>query len=102
MIQSVGGGQQIAISSGGTPIGPSSYAGWSVTQVEADTGGGYLALWHSTAGDNYLWHMNSSGSYQGGASLSTSQLASYEAVFQADLNNDGHLGSALLASHLLI
>ena len=55
----VDGTDTIGLTNGGQK-GPTSYAGWSATQVIANASGGYEVLWSHTGGKYEVWKVNSS------------------------------------------
>ncbi|MDC1257888.1 hypothetical protein N8074_02590 [Amylibacter sp.] len=82
-----GSNAPIGLTHGG-PKGPTSYAGWSATQVIANASGGYDVLWsHSTKYD--VWKVNASGNF---VSIINARLWEDELKFNQDLNGDGDTG----------
>ena len=80
----------IGLTNGGQK-GPTSYAGWSATQVIAslDVGGGYEVLWSHTGGKYDVWKVNSEGNF---VSKIKANLWEDEVKFNVILNGDGHIG----------
>ena len=69
--------------------GPTSYAGWSATQVEKN-GDHYEVLWKHPTGNKYeVWKVNTSGNFV--SSIKT-KLWEDELKFNQDLNGDGDTG----------
>ena len=52
-----GSNDPIGLTNGGQK-GPTSYAGWSATQVERNGDGGYEILWSHTNKDYEVWKVN--------------------------------------------
>ena len=80
-----GSNAPIALTDAGASRGPTSYAGWSATQVEKNASGGYEVLWsHSTKYD--VWKVDASGNF---VSSIKAKLWQDEVKFNVDLNGDG-------------
>ena len=78
----------IGLSNGGQK-GPTSYAGWSATQVEKN-GDHYEILWkHPTSKDYEVWKVDASGNF---VSSIKAKLWEDEEKFNQDLNGDGDTG----------
>jgi len=78
----------IGLSNGGQK-GPTSYAGWSATQVEKN-GDHYEILWkHPTNKDYEVWKVDASGNF---VSSIKAKLWEDEEKFNQDLNGDGDTG----------
>ena len=70
----------------GSPKGPTSYAGWSATQVEKN-GDHYEVLWTHPTGNKYdVWKVDASGSF---VSSIKAKLWEDEVKFGVDINGDG-------------
>ena len=78
----------IGLTNGG-PKGPTSYAGWSATQVIASASGGYEVLWSHTGGKYDVWKVDASGNF---VSNIKAKLWEDEVKFGVDLNGDGDTG----------
>ena len=75
----------IGLTNGG-PKGPTSYAGWSATQVEKN-GSHYEVLWTNPTGNKYdVWKVDASGNF---VSSIKAKLWEDEVKFNVDLNGDG-------------
>ena len=75
----------IGLTNGGQK-GPTSYTGWSATQVEKN-GGYYEVLWTNPTGNKYdVWKVNSEGNF---VSNIKAKLWEDEVKFNVDLNGDG-------------
>ena len=82
-----GSNAPIALTDAGASRGPTSYAGWSATQVEKN-GDHYEVLWsHSTKYD--VWKVDASGNF---VSSIKAKLWEDEEKFGIDLNGDGDTG----------
>ena len=57
-----GSNDPIGLTNGGQK-GPTSYAGWSATQVIASESGGYEVLWSHTGGKYDVWKVDASGNF---------------------------------------
>ena len=84
----VDGTDTIGLTNGGQK-GPTSYAGWSATQVIANASGGYEVLWSHTGGKYEVWKVNSEGNF---VSSIKAKLWEDEVKFNQDLNGDGDTG----------
>jgi len=83
-----GSNAPIGLTDQGGPKGPTSFAGWSATQVIANASGGYDVLWsHSTKYD--VWKVDASGNF---VSIINARLWEDELKFGVDLNGDGDTG----------
>ena len=83
-----GSNAPIGLTDQGGPRGPTSFAGWSATQVIANASGGYDVLWsHSTKYD--VWKVDASGNF---VSIINARLWEDELKFGVDLNGDGDTG----------
>ena len=83
-----GSNDPIGLTYGGATKGPTSYAGWSATQVIASVSGGYEVLWsHSSKYD--VWKVDASGNF---VSSINAKLWQDELKFNQDLNGDGDTG----------
>ncbi|MDB9715612.1 hypothetical protein OAA72_02575, partial [Amylibacter sp.] len=81
----VDGTDTIGLTDGG-PKGPTSYTGWSATQVEKN-GSHYEVLWTNPTGNKYeVWKVNTSGKFE---SKIKAKLWEDEVKFNVDLNGDG-------------
>jgi Ca2+-binding RTX toxin-like protein len=70
----------------GEEKGPTSYTGWSATQVEKN-GSHYEVLWTNPTGNNYdVWQVDTSGNF---VSSIKAKLWEDEFKFNVDLNGDG-------------
>ena len=84
---------------GGAPITVGEYAGWSLVGAE-QIAGGYEVAWESAStGQFTVWGTDTNGkevsNLTGGVVLGTSAtLASIEASFYQDLNQDGFIGTS--------
>ena len=85
------GGDSIILKKDNITIDPTSYDGWSATQVIAslDVGGGYEVLWSHTGGKYDVWKVNSEGNF---VSKIKANLWEDEVKFNVILNGDGHIG----------
>ena len=80
-----GSNAPIGLTNGG-PKGPTSYAGWSATQVEKN-GDHYEILWSHPTGNKYdVWKVDASGNF---VSSIKAKLWEDEVKFDVDLNGDG-------------
>ena len=80
----------IALTNAGASRGPTSYAGWSATQVEANASGGYDVLWSNPTSSQYdVWKVDASGNF---VSSIKAKLWEDEVKFNVDLNGDGDTG----------
>ena len=78
----------IGLTNGG-PKGPTSYTGWSATQVEKN-GDHYEVLWTHPTGNKYdVWKVDTSGNF---VSKIKAMLWEDEVKFGIDLNGDGDTG----------
>ena len=66
--------------------GPTSYTGWSATQVIASESGGYEVLWSHTGGKHDVWKVDTSGNF---VSSIKAKLWEDELKFGVDINLDG-------------
>ena len=84
-----GSNAPIGLTNGG-PKGPTSYAGWSATQVRKN-GDHYEILWTNPTGNKYdVWKVDTSGNF---VSSIKAKLWEDEVKFnQIDLNGDGDTG----------
>ncbi|MCP4073808.1 MAG: hypothetical protein GY742_19085, partial [Hyphomicrobiales bacterium] len=80
----------IALSKNGKPVGPTTFSGWSATQVEEQSGGGFMVAWHHTDGRDLIWETDQSGNYQTHRFV---DLADYEIAFEFDFDQDGSIGT---------
>ena len=87
-----GSNAPIALTNAGASSGPTSYAGWSATQVIAASGG-YEVLWSHTGGKYEVWKINSEGNF---LSYNKAKLWQDEIKFNVDLNGDGGTGLQLV------
>ncbi len=85
------GGDEVAASYLGDPVGPDSFAGWQASQVEADGNGGFALLWQHSSGSNGVWTLDASRAYVGYEAVSAEQLSDWESVFAADFDGDGNV-----------
>ena len=83
-----GSNDPIGLTNGGQK-GPTSYAGWSATQVIASESGGYEVLWSHTGGKHDVWKVDTSGNFE---SSIKANLWEDELKFNQDLNGDGDTG----------
>ena len=85
------GGDSIILKKDNIKIDPTSYDGWSATQVIAslDVGGGYEVLWSHTGGKYDVWKVNSEGNF---VSKIKANLWEDEVKFGVDLNGDSDTG----------
>ncbi|MEO1161865.1 MAG: hypothetical protein AAFW74_15695, partial [Pseudomonadota bacterium] len=72
-------------------VGPTTFAGWSAIQAEANATG-FAVLWQDPNGGYAVWQTDASGNYESSYSLPETSLVGVEAIFAADLNNDGGIG----------
>lgn len=80
----------------GAPVVAGQYGDWAPIGAEAAQTG-FLVAWKNGAADEYtVWNTDANGDYlwdaTGTVSGSSPVLASYEPIFQQDLNLDGHIG----------
>jgi len=80
-----GSNDPIGLTNGGQK-GPTSYAGWSATQVIASESGGYEVLWSHTGGKHDVWKVDTSGNFE---SSIKANLWEDELKFGVDINLDG-------------
>ena len=82
----------IGLTNGG-PKGPTSYAGWSATQVEKN-GSHYEVLWTHPTGNKYdVWKVDASGNF---VSNIKAKLWEDELKFGVDINGDGDTEAGLV------
>ncbi|MGJ4940716.1 beta strand repeat-containing protein [Bradyrhizobium sp. HKCCYLS1011] len=77
----------------GAPVYSGEFGAWAPIGAEAVSGGYDVAWKNSSTGQYIVWNVDSSGNYVkdliNGVSASSAALASYEPLFQQDLNGDG-------------
>ena len=78
----------IGLTNGG-PKGPTSYAGWSATQVEQMRDATMRYFGHHTSKDYEVWKVDASGNF---VSSIKAKLWEDEVKFNQDLNGDGDTG----------
>ncbi len=84
----------IGITSGGTPIGSASIAGWSAIGVEQLSSDEYQLIWQNTSlGQFSEWRINAAGAYVTGTyPIADSTIIGLEPTFGQDLNGDALVG----------
>ena len=90
------GGPAVELSYGGTPVTVGQFGGWTPIAA-AQTTSGYEVAWSIPGPISIqIWYTDSSGNYLSSAfnsaSGSSTQLESFEASFNDDLNSDGTIG----------
>ena len=85
------GGDSIILKKDNIKIDPTSYDGWSATQVIAslDVSGGYEVLWSHTGGKYDVWKVNAEGNF---VSHNKAKLWEDEVKFNLNLNGDSDTG----------
>ena len=84
-----GSNAPIGLTDQGGPRGPTSFAGWSATQVQKN-GDHYEILWTNPTGNKYdVWKVDTSGNF---VSIINARLWEDELKFGVDLNGDGDTG----------
>ena len=83
----------VQLTNGGQAVGPGSFTGWTATQAELVSGGGFEVFWEHADGRYSLWQLNQNGQRQFNAAIDPSDLSDFEAVFAADLDGDGSVNS---------
>ena len=73
----------------GKPVGPNEWAGWSATQVEGSSSGGFEVFWSQSGGDNWVWKTDTSGNFRSSINRS---IAENETIFKVDLDGDKYVG----------
>jgi hypothetical protein len=96
LIQPVGKGA-VQLSLNGAPVTAGEFTGW-IPIAAQQTATGYQVAWMVPGADQYwVWNTDASGNYVSNATDSVSgtsaALESLEAGFNADLNNDGVIGT---------
>jgi hypothetical protein len=89
-------GSSVQLSYGGAPVVAGQFGAWTPIGAEK-TANGYEVAWVLSGTDQYtIWYLDDAGNFLSdptGAVLGdSSQLESFEASFQQDLNGDGRLG----------
>lgn len=82
------GGADIAISFGGSVVGPGTFPGLDMVAAE-EGGGGYQVLWEDSSGSRFLWQLSATGAYVGNAPMDATSVALYEDRFDFDIDGDG-------------
>jgi serralysin len=90
------------LKTGGNYIGAGTLGAWTPIAAEAIIGG-YEVAWKNTVADQYLvWKFDASGNYSttllGVVAGSDPNLKSFETSFHQDLNGNGVIGGAPIAS----
>ncbi|MEM7633294.1 MAG: M10 family metallopeptidase C-terminal domain-containing protein [Pseudomonadota bacterium] len=86
-----GAGAPVVFEYGGADVTPTTFAGWSAIQAEANDNG-FAILWNHDDGRYVVWQTDTNGVYQSSYSLDQSELGSIETLFAADLDGDGGSG----------
>ncbi|KIC35648.1 hypothetical protein RA27_22835, partial [Ruegeria sp. ANG-R] len=91
-------GEIIAVTREGEPRSDEDGTGWTAQHVAADpAGSGYHLFWTGPNETYAVWRLDEHGAFTSGSGvLSATELADYESVFEADLNNDGEIGRRLI------
>jgi serralysin len=93
----VGGGAEVGLKYGGTPVAAGQFGVWTPVAAE-QTANGYDIAWKASGNSQFIiWHTDGSGNYQNdsgvvsGASVALEQA---ESSLHQDLNGDGTIGIA--------
>jgi Ca2+-binding RTX toxin-like protein len=79
-----GSNDPVGLTSGGASKGPTSFPGWSATQVEASASGGYEVFWSHSSGKTTAWKVDALGSYQSHISVTKSVTESGITIIKYD------------------